>query len=324
MRSGDRERVERYRGSLLGLAAGDAVGTAVEFLPPGTFPPVTGMVGGGAFRLAPGQWTDDTAMALCLAESLVERSGFDPVDQLGRYLRWYRDGYWSSTGECFDIGTGTRRALERFERTGEPWPGDAFPDAAGNGPLMRLAPVALYFAQDPCAAAERSGESARTTHGSRVAADACRYFGALLAAAANGATKEELLAEPHEPAPGYWDAHPLGPETREVALGSFKRRSPPAIRGAGYVVRSLEAALWAFDRGETFREGVLLAANLGEDADTTAAIYGQLAGAFFGEAGIPEEWRRKLVFRDRIGALAERLADAARAQGVSAGPTPGP
>src|SRR3954451_21889069 len=126
---------ERYRGCLLGLAVGDAVGTTVEFSPPGTFPPVTGMVGGGPYSLPAGAWTDDTAMALCLAESLAERGTFDPVDQLCRYVRWYRDGHWSSTGRPFGIGAATRVALERFEHPGEPFPGDAAPEAGGNGPL---------------------------------------------------------------------------------------------------------------------------------------------------------------------------------------------
>src|SRR4051794_31696004 len=171
---------DRFRGALLGLAIGDAVGTTVEFSPPGSFPPVTDMVGGGPFGLPAGAWTDDTSMALCLAESLVERGGFDPVDQLERYLRWYREGRWSSTGRCFDIGNATRAALERFERTREPFPGDAAPDAAGNGPLMKLAPVVLAYARQPEDAVRHAGESARTTHGAPVAAEACRSFARLL------------------------------------------------------------------------------------------------------------------------------------------------
>ena len=101
---------DRYRGALLGLAVGDALGTTLEFKRPGSFAPITDMVGGGPFGLKPGQWTDDTSMALCLAESLVECRGFDPVDQLRRYCRWYREGHLSSTGRCFDIGNTTRAA----------------------------------------------------------------------------------------------------------------------------------------------------------------------------------------------------------------------
>jgi ADP-ribosylglycohydrolase len=95
---------ERYRGCLLGLAAGDALGTTLEFKPPGSFQPIEDMVGGGPFNLRPGEWTDDTSMALSLAESLIERRGFHPADQLSRYCRWWREGYLSSTGRCFDIG----------------------------------------------------------------------------------------------------------------------------------------------------------------------------------------------------------------------------
>src|SRR5215213_9430930 len=172
--------IGRWRGALLGLAVGDAVGTTVEFKPPGTFPPVTDMAGGGPFDLPAGAWTDDTSMALCLAESLVECRGFDPVDQLRRYVRWYREGRWSSTGTCFDIGNATAAALQRFERTGEPYPGDAAPRAGGNGPLMKLAPVVLAFAREPRAAVIHAGESARTTHGAPEAVDAACYLAALL------------------------------------------------------------------------------------------------------------------------------------------------
>ena len=139
---------DRFRGCLLGLAAGDALGTTLEFRKPGTFDPIDDLVGGGPFRLKPGQWTDDTSMALCLATSLVERGGFDPMDQIQRYVRWWREGYLSSIeGHCFDIGTTVSNALSRFERTGEPYAGSSLTQTtAGNGSLMRLAPVPMYFA----------------------------------------------------------------------------------------------------------------------------------------------------------------------------------
>jgi ADP-ribosylglycohydrolase len=168
--------IDRYRGCLLGLATGDAVGTTLEFEPPGTFTPIQDMVGGGPFGLQPGQWTDDTSMALCLAESLIEQNGFDPTDQLERYLQWYRVGHLSSTGQCFDIGNTVYSALMQFERTGEPYCGSTNPRSAGNGSLMRLAPTPLFFARNPKEAIEMSAESSRTTHGAETAVDACRYF----------------------------------------------------------------------------------------------------------------------------------------------------
>jgi ADP-ribosylglycohydrolase len=308
----DELSVDRYRGALLGLAVGDALGAALEFRAPGTFTPIEDMVGGGALRLEPGEWTDDTAMALCLAESLVERRGFDPVDQLQRYLRWYEEGHLACKGYCNDIGNTTREALERFRRTGKPYCGSKDPMTAGNGSLMRLAPVPLLYARRPAEAIERSGESSRTTHQAPVAIDACRYFGGLIVAAVLGVSKDEMLQPLYSPVPDYWDQHPLAPEVKQVACGSFKERQPPAIKGSGYVVRSMEAALWAFYHHDDFRSGCLAAANLGDDADTTAAIFGQLAGAYHGESGIPREWLARLAHKDWIVPLAEKLLELAR------------
>ena len=304
------------RGALIGLAVGDAVGTTVEFKTRGTFPPVTDMVGGGPFGLAAGQWTDDTSMALCLAESLLERGGFDAADQMRRYVRWWREGHLSSTGRCFDIGNTTSRSLASFERTGEPYSGSTDPRSAGNGSIMRLAPVPLFFANDPAAAIRACADSSRTTHGATVAVDACRYLGALLLGALAGERKETLLAPGYTPVPGYWDEHPLCPEIAAIAGGSFARKRESEIRGSGYAAESLEAALWAFHATESFRDGCLLAVNLGDDADTTAAVYGQIAGAYHGEEGVPGEWRERLALRDVMDNYADRLA-ARVAGGVS-------
>lgn len=303
------QQIERYRGCLLGLAVGDAVGTTLEFKPPGTFSPINDLVGGGPFGLAPGQWTDDTSMALCLAESLIEQKGFNPIDQLEKYLQWYHHGHLSSTGECFDIGNTTASALLRFEQTHSPYCGDKNPRSAGNGSIMRLAPVPLFFAHNPTEAIEKSGDSSRTTHAATTAVDACRYLGALLVGAVNGVSREELLSECYSPISGYWEKNPLVEEINEIAMGSFKHREPPEIKGTGYVVKSLEAALWAFYHSHSFREGCLLAVNLGDDADTTGAVYGQLAGAYYGEQGIPQSWLEQLAYRDLIGSLAEQLSE---------------
>lgn len=300
---------ERYRGCLTGLAVGDAVGTAVEFCSPGTFEPVVDMVGGGPFRLNAGEWTDDTSMALCLAESLVERGGFDARDQMQRYLRWWDEGYLSSNGQCFDIGNTVSDALSRFRQAGDPFAGSTDPCAAGNGSLMRLAPVPLFYASNPALAIRMSAESSRTTHGAKTCIDACRYFGALIVGAVQGATKEQLLSPRFVPsgAPPVWDEEPLCKEVDEVATGSFRRKEPPEIAGKGYVVQALEAALWAFHKAESYEQGCLLAVNLGCDADTTAAIFGQLAGAHFGIEGIPLRWRERVAHRPLIFELADGL-----------------
>lgn len=303
--------LDRSRGALLGLAAGDALGTTLEFQHPGHFEPLTDMVGGGPFSLKPGEWTDDTSMALCLAESLVEKHAFDPRDQMQRYVRWYREGHFSVKGYYFDIGNATRTALERFEHSGQPFAGSTDPNSAGNGSIMRLAPVPMAFAHDPTEAIRLAGESSRTTHGALTCVDACRYLAGLLVGAIHGASKEELLAPDYTPIPGSWNAEPLCEEVAQVAAGSFLRKEPPEIRGSGYVVESLEAALWAFAKSDSFEEGALLAVNLGDDADTTGAVYGQIAGAYYGASGIPRRWIEKLAMRDEIERLALGLAELA-------------
>jgi len=305
------DRASRYRGALLGLAAGDALGTTLEFTSPGQFAPVDDMVGGGPFHLNPGEWTDDTSMALCLAESLLECGAFDPIDQLSRYVRWQRTGHHSSTGRCFDIGGMVAKALARFERFSEPWADGSDPYSAGNGSLMRLAPVPLYFAHDPELAIANAALSSKTTHAHPEAVDACRYMAGLIVGALQGRTKHDLLLTRFSPVEGLWTVRPLAPAIARVANGSFLQEEPPVIRGDGYVTRSLEAALWAFAKSTGFEDGALLAVNLGEDADTTGAVYGQLAGAYYGVHSIPKRWRSKLAKLDVVESFAQRLHEVA-------------
>lgn len=301
--------IDRFRGALLGLAVGDALGTTLEFHNRDHFPPLDDMIGGGPFELEAGRWTDDTSMALCLGESLVECGGFDPSDQMRRYVRWWRDGYNSSLPFCFDIGNITRTALERFEKTGEPYSGDTHPGTAGNGSLMRLAPVAMCFAATPADAVARAADSSRTTHATPEAVDACRWFAALLAGALAGENKEALLAHDHAPPGIDWSQPPLAPAIAGIRTGSFRAKERAAIKSSGYVVHTLEAALWAFHQTSDFRSGALLAVNLGDDADTVGAVYGQIAGAHYGVSAIPEEWVERIWRRDDIVALADRLHD---------------
>jgi ADP-ribosylglycohydrolase len=249
---------------------------------------------------------------LCLADSLISCKGFDAVDQMKRYVRWWREGYLSINGRCFDIGNTTRSALLKFVNTGEPYCGPTDFHTASNGSLMRLAPVPLFYADLPGEGIEYAALSSRTTHGAPESVDACRYYASLIVGAINGASKDELLSDHFEPVPGLWKERPLTPNIDETASGSFKSRNPPEIKGSGYVVKSMEAALWAFYHSSTFQDGALLAVNLGDDADTTGAIYGQLAGAYYGENGIPPEWRTKLVKQDLIIDFATKLYNIAK------------
>lgn len=302
--SNDEGALDRAMGCLAGLAVGDALGTTLEFKAPGTFDPIDDMMGGGPFRLQAGQWTDDTSMALCLAHSLLSCGRMDLRDQANRYVRWWKEGYLSSAGTCFDIGNTVSAALSEFIRTGNPASGSSDPYTAGNGSIMRLAPVPIFF-RDIVQAVRQSGESSRTTHQAETCIDACRYLGGILRGFIDGMPKDFLRSGRYQPG-GIKKEH-LHPEISRIAAGSFREKQPPAIRGSGYVVDSLEAALWAFFHSDNFEEGALLAVNLGDDADTTGAVYGQIAGAFYGLDGIPSRWLDKLHGRDMILGLAKQL-----------------
>ncbi|MGM0632993.1 MAG: ADP-ribosylglycohydrolase family protein [Pseudomonadota bacterium] len=292
---------DRAEGALLGLAAGDATGTTVEFKPRGSFTPLTDMIGGGPFGLEPGQWTDDTSMALCLATSLVDHQGFDADDQMRRYCRWATEGYMSSNGRCFDIGNTVSSALRAYQQSGDPYSGSTDPHSAGNGSIMRLAPIALFYFPDEQTAMHYAAESSRVTHGADECLDACRLLASLLHRALDGQSRNDVL----------FGTGPVmkfdSPAINAIAAGSYVDKDIDNIRGTGYVVNSLEAALWCFYQTDSFSEAILLAANLGDDADTTAAVCGQVAGAYYGINGIPEHWIERVSWSREIQELARRL-----------------
>ncbi|MGV8838066.1 ADP-ribosylglycohydrolase family protein [Cellvibrio sp.] len=292
------ELLDKAKGCLVGLAVGDAVGTTLEFRQRGTFEPITDMVGGGPFDLLPGQWTDDTSMALCLAHSLIYKNGFDPVDQMNRYCNWYQYGYMSSTGECFDIGATVATALNSYMKTGNPFSGSIDERSSGNGSLMRLAPIAIFYRDNPAKLIRYAGESSRTTHGSAECIDACKYFASLLVIAMSARKKEELLNTFYQP---------TTPKVRAIASGLYLEKNYEQLTGSGYAIESLESALWCFHKADSFEEAILLAANIGNDADTTAAICGQIAGAFYGCTGIPGRWVNLIQKYENIQDIADTL-----------------
>lgn len=333
------ETLRRIQGSLVGLAIGDALGASVEFRPNSFLKEheVTDMQGGGTWGLETGQWTDDTSMALCLAASLIIKGKFDPYDQFVRYKRWYRDGYMSSTGKCFDIGKSTRDAITSFEecqnktrdqiRENKPNMNDAdldrmvekkicdsntrlrfaTKDSAGNGSLMRLAPIPCFFWESYDKVKACIDEATEMTHDDPRARDACRFYAGLIWHALQGELKDQLLSKDFYKATLGLKLHP---DIQEIAEGSYKTKKgyEGGIRGKGFVVNSLEAALWAFHNDEgKFNKGVLLAVNLGDDTDTTAAIYGQLAGACYKVDRISEKWRNELYEKDFIMIVAKGL-----------------
>lgn len=274
---------DRAIGAFIGLAVGDAVGTTVEFKEPGDFEPLTDMVGGGVFRLQPGEWTDDTSMALCLADTLLEKGTVDPFDLMIRFARWYHLGENSSNGRCFDIGTTCVSAIVQFERAKAYSPAPNLHFMSGNGSIMRLSPVALRWHQNRAMAVGMAVLQGETTHGSDMCRRYCEELSGALVDLINGVepTLEDQSALP-------------------VQL----------IPNTGFVEHTMLAASWAFQTTDNFRDCILRAANLGGDADTIAAVAGQLAGARYGLGGIPPEWVDKLAQRDHLLDLANRLYDA--------------
>ena len=252
---------DRALGAFLGLAVGDAVGTTLEFRPRDAQPRLDDMVGGGPFRQPPGGWTDDTAMALALADSLAAPGTLDCRDLMDRFVRWWQHGEYSHTGGCFDIGNTVLGALERYLRTGDPLAGSTDPGTAGNGSLMRLAPVALRFWNDRPRLVAAAADQSCTTHGAEEAVDACRAFAELLADAIAGSPRVDVMApRPFEGAAAI----------ARIMAGSWRGRARDTIDSSGYVVHTLEAAMWSVARTGNFRNAVLLAANLADDADTVA------------------------------------------------------
>ena len=306
---------DRFRGLLLGLATGDVLGQAARGLRPGTFVARDDFAGGGPAGLPAGAWGDRTAMALCLADSLVERGGMDISDQVQRYQQWRKEGRWSSTGSCVGASAATIRALATAQWTGNPYAGSHDPAHADAEPLARIGPAIAFFFEDARAAVEAAVNSTRITHQAPLTLDAVRYLAGLITGALRGAAKDELLAPHYSPRPGLWESVALKPRIRDVAAGSWRGRKPRAIViGAHAAATALEAALWAFERGGNPRDCLVAATGLGGDADTTGAIVGQLAGAHYGAAALPSHWRAMLVRGDEIEAMADSLLATARKQ----------
>lgn len=298
--------MNRKKGCFFGLAIGDALGAPIEFRKPGTFTPITEYRAGGPHSLDAGAWTDDTSMALALADSLC--NGFDPKDQLDKYVEWYQEGKYSVNHWCFDIGTTTAQALDNYMRDNQPdFCGITYDDASGNGSIMRLAPIPIkysdYFPDRLEELMELGADSSVTTHASQKCLSACSFMTVFIAGLLNGVDRSELLDKKYYPS---W----LHPKIAQFLDGDFKTKEPPVIRGTGYVVDSLEAALWAFYKGSSFEEAVLLAVNLGDDADSTGAVCGQLAGAYWGYDAIPEKSRNGLVKSDYIEMIFNQLVEA--------------
>ncbi len=278
------ELLDRQRGCFLGLAIGDALGVPAEFKQVGEFEPITRFHGGGPFNLAPGEWTDDTSMALCVADAIIETGTIDPLDLHGRFWGWWQRGENSHNGRCFDIGNTTKDGLRRNKgKDVFDFPPDR-PYEASNGSIMRLAPVPIRWVNDPETALKMASLQSRVTHGNRQVDECCIDLCREIISLMNGVPMDQVLP---------------------VGLRGIKSSEIPS---SGYCVDTMMAAHWAMVNSDNFRDALLLAVNLGDDADTVGAVTGHLAGACYGRSGIPVEWLEQLVWQNRIDTAAVTLS----------------
>lgn len=299
-------QMDRALGALIGLAVGDALGTTLEFSRRDQHPPVTDIVGGGPFRLTPGQWTDDTSMALALGDSLLHAGRLDRRDLMDRYVAWWLEGENSCTGECFDIGSTVKASLSYYRSSGRTDAGSTSPDTAGNGSIMRLAPAVLHGIRSLRTTVAVSREQSLVTHAAPACLDACEAMARIMRA---------LILRGEREAPRYvvegW--RPADAGVAAAVDGSRHAQERDAVVSSGFVTATLDAALWSVARTSSFEEALVLAVNLGGDADTVGAVAGQIAGASYGMSGMPRRWLDVLAWRPHIEDMGRKLVERAPA-----------
>lgn len=305
----------RVLGGILGVVIGDALGLPVQFesREQRRRRPVRGMEGWGVFNMPPGSISDDGSLTLCLAESICE-AGINPQDAAERFLRWYQEGHWTPLGYAYDIGGSTAQAMERLKR-GVPAveAGPAGENDNGNGSLMRILPAALYLAKaDVKDLARGIWDMSRITHGHPRACSACYIYALLARELLTGASPDEsyrrLCSQPDDILRPGIEAKEA-PHFRRILAGNLELLPESEIRSSGYVVDTLEAAIWCLLKHNDFPSTLLAAVNLGDDTDTVGAVTGGLAGIVYGREGIPDEWLEVLIKGDEIMDLAHRFAD---------------
>jgi ADP-ribosyl-[dinitrogen reductase] hydrolase len=277
-------RYDKLKGCFFGLAVGDALGVPLEFEIRDTHPVVTDMIGKGPFNLKPGEWTDDTSMALCLADSLISCKGFNPTDVMNSFVHWWLEGEHSHTGTCFDIGQTTVAALRNYMEFDNPWAGSTSPSSSGNGSIMRLAPIPIFYKYNLYDCITYAQEQSKLTHASFDCVETCGKMAACLWNLASGAK---------------WDDF--------VYVDQYKNIPRDDVQSSGYVIHTWEAALWAVSNTSSFEEALILAVNLANDSDTVGAVTGQLAGALYGYESIPERWIKNLAWKTELGIIFDEL-----------------
>ena len=299
---------DRYRGMLLGLALGDAVAAPAQHRRPGTFTRIGDLIGGGPFDLPRGAWTDDAAVPLILAESLVAADGLDRRDVDRRLAAWQVDGLGSATGQCLGISATLARALAA--RAADP---QALVDATrvDREPLPRAAIAAAFELAEPERAVALAADLARLTHTAPVVVDACRYAASIAIGVLTGVPRQELLAPGWSPVPGLWHRDPLHREVASIAAGSWREPPNAADLAAGDAPGALRLLMGALASGGAYRDTLLATVNLGLDADANGALVGEFSGALAGASGLPPHWLAVLADAPRISVVADRVLAAA-------------
>ncbi len=307
---GEATIADRAVGAIMGLAVGEALGASVAFTPRDTHAPVTDLVGGGLFARAAGEWGEHTAMTLCLAESLRAAPDFAPPDFMDRLVAWVDRGIPGLRSGPVEVGYTTSSAIERYRWTGRTAETEPRPRPVDAESLIRVAPAAIRWGAAPATAERVARRQSRVTHAAPEALDACALLARCLTAALRGEDRTSSLVPGPDPS---WCA-----PVRGLAQGTWKPKRREHIETAGNALDLLEAALWAVYHAESFPQAVLTAVNLGNFADATGALAGQLAGALYGAGALPTRWRRTLVQEDRLRGVAVALSapDAGHAPGV--------
>ena len=316
------------RAALLGLAVGDALGVPVELTPRAARQqdPVTGMRAYGTHRQPAGTWSDDSSLTFCLAETLARPGGLmdkpDLADFAQRSINWLYKSYWTATDETFDVGNATRVAIDRLQRGTAPT--SAGPRSEldnGNGALMRILPLVFHDTWraehlDLNAAWVLTEAVASVTHGHPRSTLGCFLYLLVARGLLDGLSPAEACAQMRALANPWLEngSIPAVVEDKHyrwwVLSGDLVSQPESKISSTGYVVHTLEAALWCLLTHDSYAATVLAAVNLGDDTDTTGAVAGGLAGLAYGEAAIPAEWLAVLARRADIEDLAARLTQA--------------
>jgi ADP-ribosylglycohydrolase len=313
-------KFENIKSCFLGLAIGDALGVPVEFKRRPYFKdqPVVDMLGYGTWNQPPGTWSDDSSLTFCLAESLVQ--GYDLHDIGRKFVAWYSEGYWGAHHTLFDVGATTRVSLVRIRDGEDPrFSGELDEASNGNGSLMRIAPAPLYFCNEPDEVLfQRIQEISAMTHGHFRSVLACVIFSKIMIELLKGVEKSKALQNASASISDLSLKNKFNADEMKnfesILSGKIHRVNEDQIQSSGYVLHTLEAALWCFLRTDSYHDAVLKAVNLGGDTDTTACVTGALAGLYYGEPSLPEAWLRKLARQQDIVKLSEGFTEAVKSR----------